>query len=632
MNSAMIALPVPSDVAERLNSAIVRAELPEGTTLVEPRDMHVTLMFLGSAAELEPERVEIAARVAAWASELDAPLVARIGGIGRFTGNESDAEKGDAVYASVDADWLPLARETVVYLMRSMGIEPGSAHGFTPHITLGYVPADAPMPDIRPDNDEIAFQSVVLAFGDQQTEFLFKGGTKMLKAASPSRADWISARWMPYVGVDLDNNWYDSQTRVHKQGEITPGVLVYHGMAFGGDASEPGRVVGWWENALGRNVDIALDPSHPDFEKFKAAAEAGTLYVSGGYIPGYTNYDARTGYMTDVAVSEISLIVAGDGRSAKHAQAIAVPYARRAILSERASAASSAAMLKACGCTSCTKFVQPERVRAQFKAAGVDYSPPFPVESVPAQAAPAKPEAELKVGKRMSRISETRQKAAEMLKAKLSGSEDSELLAWLIDLIAGNRAESLENEDEMNDNDDILKAAPPALAATLKALPADQKAELAVFLKAAAPAATAVADARVAELEGQLADERQRNAEMAETLAGRDDESWFNGLLDARKAVPAERDAALAAVRNARRADATMKGVGDSLVAAVKAGYENRAQMNAPVALTGNEKLVSHGTDPDSEAAARQAEIDKQVNSMLAGTPLGRQALAQNKK
>lgn len=100
---------------------------------------HVTLCILDAAA-VEGARVVLAAAVGAWAQGCPA-LPARLSGVLRFAG-----ETSDAFALTVDAVGLSAARERLVGFLRAAGFEPVATHGFTPHVTLDYLPREAPSP------------------------------------------------------------------------------------------------------------------------------------------------------------------------------------------------------------------------------------------------------------------------------------------------------------------------------------------------------------------------------------------------------------------------------------------------------------------------------------------------------
>ena len=148
-----------ADAADKRMSDAAGADADPGVAVVIPLDeetaayalpgvdgAHVTLASLGRLGALPMGAVALdVARsvVARWASQTP-PLPARLSGMGRFHGAEGE---GDAAYLSVDAPGLSAARDALCRMLREAGLPVAASHGFTPHATLAYLPADAPTPD-----------------------------------------------------------------------------------------------------------------------------------------------------------------------------------------------------------------------------------------------------------------------------------------------------------------------------------------------------------------------------------------------------------------------------------------------------------------------------------------------------
>ncbi|MFJ9416728.1 2'-5' RNA ligase family protein [Streptomyces sp. NPDC101227] len=130
---AMVALYVPADIAAKIAHR-------DGTA---PRDLHITLVYLGDADQLPGHPDDLTSIVTA-ALDAAAPLHGKLGGIGRFP----DAGDGEPVFVPVDVPGLSELRERVV---SALALSPLAGalrtdHGFTPHITLGYdLPPDTPV-------------------------------------------------------------------------------------------------------------------------------------------------------------------------------------------------------------------------------------------------------------------------------------------------------------------------------------------------------------------------------------------------------------------------------------------------------------------------------------------------------
>lgn len=122
-----VVLTLPPDVARAV-------ALPGGDA---PEDLHCTLAFLGLASDYdEAERAELEAVVRAWAADR-AAIPATLNGVGRFAGGVG----GDPLYLAVDAPRLAAERAALAQALVDAGHPPRETHGYTPHVTLRYVPA-----------------------------------------------------------------------------------------------------------------------------------------------------------------------------------------------------------------------------------------------------------------------------------------------------------------------------------------------------------------------------------------------------------------------------------------------------------------------------------------------------------
>lgn len=136
------------------------------------QDLHMTLAYLGEKAELadgdDPELSRVKSRIATFASS-HAPLAATVAGYGRFTANPYDGTT--PFIGLVDCPGLPQWRESLVTALRAAAYPPDATHGFTPHITLAYVPEAAPLPDVTVPNIRLSFTSLTLAIGDMRFSY-----------------------------------------------------------------------------------------------------------------------------------------------------------------------------------------------------------------------------------------------------------------------------------------------------------------------------------------------------------------------------------------------------------------------------------------------------------------------------
>ncbi|MYX26760.1 hypothetical protein GTY75_08765 [Streptomyces sp. SID8381] len=180
---AMIALYPPRDVAERIAQ-------PEGTA---PRDLHITLAYLGDAAQLGGHPDDLADLVRSALTDAN-PLEGSIGGIGRFP----DTGDGEVTWVPVDVAGLTELRTRIAEALRQSVFADKfrEEHGFTPHVTLGYrLPGIAPFPQIP-----VRFDDVVVVQGPKRTPIPLTGppvDTDTVQAsmeAKTAAAVWLEAK------------------------------------------------------------------------------------------------------------------------------------------------------------------------------------------------------------------------------------------------------------------------------------------------------------------------------------------------------------------------------------------------------------------------------------------------------
>jgi 2'-5' RNA ligase len=171
-NSVMVALMMPDEIAEKLaNSGI---QWPEGAEPLPASEMHVTMAYLGEKDQLDQDK--IIGCIKNFVIGRD-PITGRINGIGRFL--ESHKDGFGAVYANFDAPLLPAYRQDLIDYLKDCGVEIEENHGFTPHITLAYMPTDKPMPDVTGfEVIETTIGDVTLGWGEVYTFFQFASTEK----------------------------------------------------------------------------------------------------------------------------------------------------------------------------------------------------------------------------------------------------------------------------------------------------------------------------------------------------------------------------------------------------------------------------------------------------------------------
>lgn len=171
---AMIAHFMPDQVAKQLSGI---AQDHFGDRAEKPEDMHLTLAYLGEAADLgDDDPMELANILEGLSGRLS-PVSGSINGVGRFMDGDPHA-----VVANCDIPGLATLRRFLLLEARGAGIEPVVNHGFTPHVTLAYVPSDQETPDIRFDPIPVVLNAITLALGDERKIFPLRGDISLSEA------------------------------------------------------------------------------------------------------------------------------------------------------------------------------------------------------------------------------------------------------------------------------------------------------------------------------------------------------------------------------------------------------------------------------------------------------------------
>ena len=156
----MVALHLPPDLASRI-------ALPDGEA---PSTMHVTLAYLGK--DLTDEQKLAALCAVRRFAQRSGVVHASLGGVGRFSASTT-TEGRDVVYLSVDSPDITRLRPILLDELAAEGLVPSNVHGFVPHVTLAYVPVDAPTPLTRFRPESVGFDRVSLTIADQQIDVPF---------------------------------------------------------------------------------------------------------------------------------------------------------------------------------------------------------------------------------------------------------------------------------------------------------------------------------------------------------------------------------------------------------------------------------------------------------------------------
>jgi hypothetical protein len=158
-DGAMVAVRIPLVSAKQI-------AVPGG----EPaEDLHVTLVYLGDADQIDSDARKRLHDALARVCAHEGPIEGTVRGYGRFRNGEEDA-----LWAGFDSPELPELRHKVLQACRDAGVEPAGDHGFTPHITLAYVGNDEGE-DAMPPEVDVEVKGVSLCIGGDEVWFKLKG-------------------------------------------------------------------------------------------------------------------------------------------------------------------------------------------------------------------------------------------------------------------------------------------------------------------------------------------------------------------------------------------------------------------------------------------------------------------------
>jgi 2'-5' RNA ligase len=204
--------------------ALQAGNLPEGSEVTPPGQLHVTLCHLGQIDEMTQGEDVALRELANFASRM--PIVhATVGGVGQF--NNEDPQ---AIFAIIDSTYLQDWRRSLVYWVEDY-FSIRRDYGFTPHCTLAYVPAGQPVSLPMLERREIVFDSVALSWGNRTTVFRLQGELRevtddyeMTGNAKRSSAWDFIGRIAKTIGINLKSS--ESEVTVNEKDKLIAALVA----------------------------------------------------------------------------------------------------------------------------------------------------------------------------------------------------------------------------------------------------------------------------------------------------------------------------------------------------------------------------------------------------------------------
>lgn len=132
-----------------------------------PSDLHLTLLYF---PEIRKASFELLVRdIKDWA-KFTKPVTGKTSGIIRFNSDQNNGDL-DAVCAHFDSPGIPHLWMGLFNYVVSGGWQPSRQHGFTPHITLDYIPKTAALTVQSIPVIEITFGQVVVSSSELGSQF-----------------------------------------------------------------------------------------------------------------------------------------------------------------------------------------------------------------------------------------------------------------------------------------------------------------------------------------------------------------------------------------------------------------------------------------------------------------------------
>lgn len=278
-DGGMVALFIPDQISQRLRGIMESISLPPDARIEDADNLHVTLAFFpDDSVTVEKSMILSAMQFAA--IEVDyTSLVGRIGGYGVFVNGDEQV-----IYASLDAPDLPALRQALCDRLENGRVEYAKDHGFTPHITLAYLPADYSFAGITVPPIDVEIDGLTLAIGEtSKITITFKEGYTRLGKRSAQQSNaclpdyrafekfWHVTDLLKHCGVCTEDDLYfgapisrDVTVLFPRQGANETEIV-----ALAPDGLEPRPAL--WKPEGGENERLTAAIGGPQYQREEAA-------------------------------------------------------------------------------------------------------------------------------------------------------------------------------------------------------------------------------------------------------------------------------------------------------------------------------------------------------------------------
>ncbi len=328
---------------------------------------HITLLYLGDDAQLlTGYKNKVIEALACIASECE-PVAGKLNGYGRFSGNDEVYP----VFANYDSPALFRFRAKIIHELTECCVELPEDHGFTPHLTLGYLPLTGAMPALDVQSLDMNFPGFSLIWAGERIDYMLFGmgegdedesedegkvsieievkgdavkGFELQSAetqpiitgivrAIKSDGEWaLEVLGVPFGGHnngrDSDGEYFSQKTNIYQDKLPSVPAVYFHGWDENNQpATEPayiGMATYDRTDAKGHWYKVILDKASSYAQRVWTAAKQGIARASSGSITHLVRKE-RDGHITHWPVAELSIFDAVGKRQPANQYAVAMP-------------------------------------------------------------------------------------------------------------------------------------------------------------------------------------------------------------------------------------------------------------------------------------------------------------------